>query len=92
MAIFVVALVNVLDHQIFVTGITTVGMDLMKLTAVSIHMYVRIYGTAHLQGKECPRETRAQLLSNSRATRVHAKLLAVEYPAESSENHKLLGW
>ena len=41
MAIFVVALVNVLDQQIFVTGITTVGMDLMKLTAVStICMYV----------------------------------------------------
>ena len=36
------------------------------------------YGTAHLQGNECTRETHSQLSSNSRA-----KLLAVEYPAES---------
>ena len=28
------------------------------------------YGTAHLQGNECPRETRTQLSSNSRVTLV----------------------
>ena len=50
------------------------------------------YGTAHLQGNECPRETHATLEQLAHDSRVHAKLLAVEYPAESSENHKLLGW
>ena len=28
----------------------------------------------------------------TRNSRVHAKLLAVEYPTESNENHKLLAW
>ena len=43
MVIFVVALVNVSEQAIFVTDITTVEMDLMKLTAVSNCTYVRIY-------------------------------------------------
>ena len=32
-----------------------------------------IYGTAHLQGNECTRETRVQLSSNSRATLVYTQ-------------------
>ena len=32
-----------------------------------------MYGTAHLQGNECTRETRVQLSSNLRATLVYTK-------------------
>ena len=40
---------------------------------MAIYMTQTYYGTAHLQGNECTRETRAKLSSNLRATLVHTQ-------------------